>query len=88
VPGLELDAGLVERLRTVVREQVSPRHVPDEVVQVPAVPHTATGKKLEVPLKRIAQGVAVERALNLGAVDDPAAVRWFAEHLRQRAAAR
>ena len=87
-PGLELDAGLVERLRSVVREQVSPRHVPDEVVQVPAVPHTATGKKLEVPLKRIAQGVAVQRALTLGAVDDPAAVRWFAEYLAQRTSSR
>jgi len=87
-PGVELDAGLVERLRAVVRDEVSPRHVPDEVVQVPAVPHTATGKKLEVPLKRIAQGVAVERALNLGAVDDPEAVRWFAEHLAQRASRR
>lgn len=86
VPGVELDAALISRLRAVVREQASPRHVPDEVVAVPAIPHTATGKKLEVPLKRIAQGIAVERALHLGAVDDPAAVQWFVEHFAQRAA--
>ena len=82
--GVELDDDLVERIRARVREHASPRHVPDEVVAVPAVPHTATGKKLEVPLKRIAQGVPVEQALNLGAVDDPAAVHWFAEHFAAR----
>ena len=87
-PGVDLDDALVARLKAAVREQASPRHVPDEVIAVPAVPHTATGKKLEVPLKRIAQGVPVERALTLGAVDDPAAVRWFAEQLPARAAAR
>ncbi len=84
VPGVDLDDTLVARLKTVVREQASPRHVPDEVIAVPAVPHTATGKKLEVPLKRIAQGVAPEKALNVGAVDDPAAVQWFVDLLRSR----
>ncbi len=83
--GAVLDDALVERITRAVREQASPRHVPDEVLAVPAVPHTMTGKKLEVPLKRIAQGVPVDRALNLGAVDDPDAVRWFAEHLTARA---
>lgn len=84
--GVDLDDALVARLKAAVREQASPRHVPDEVVAVPAIPHTATGKKLEVPLKRIAQGTTVERALHLGAVDDPAAVRWFVDYFAQRAA--
>ncbi len=88
VPGRSLDEPLVERIRAAVRDGASPRHVPEEVVQVPAVPHTSTGKKLEVPLKRIAQGVAVERAVDLGAVDDPEAVRWFAEFLAGRARGR
>ena len=79
-----LDAALVEQVKQVVREQASPRHVPDEVIAVPAVPHTSTGKKLEVPLKRIAQGVPVGKALNLGSVDDPAAVHWFVQFLQQR----
>ncbi len=83
-PGVDLDDALVQRVRERVRDDASPRHVPDEVVAVPAVPHTATGKKLEVPLKRIAQGVPVERALNLGAVDDPEAVRWFVRYLAGR----
>lgn len=77
--GAVLDEELVDRIRAAVRTQASPRHVPDEVLEVPAIPHTTTGKKLEVPIKRIFQGVAVERACNLGAVDDPAAVTWFAD---------
>ncbi len=84
VPDVELDDALVARIKAVVREQASPRHVPDEVVAVPAIPHTATGKKLEVPLKRIAQGIAVERALHLGAVDDPTAVQWFVDYFADR----
>ena len=85
--GAVLDEQLVDRIRSAVRTQASPRHVPDEVLEVPAIPHTTTGKKLEVPIKRIFQGVAVERACNLGAVDDPAAVTWFADLAgrRQRA---
>lgn len=82
--GVTLDDDLVARIQSEVREKASPRHVPDEVVAVPAIPHTSTGKKLEVPLKRIAQGVPVDKALNLGAVDDPDAVRWFVDHLALR----
>jgi len=86
--GVELDDDLVARVKAAVREQASPRHVPDEVVAVPAVPHTTTGKKLEVPLKRMAQGVPLDKALTLGAVDDPEAVRWFADLLAERASRR
>ena len=77
-PGAELDEALIAGIRDAVRTQASPRHVPDEVLQTPAIPHTATGKKLEVPIKRIIQGTPVDKACNLGAVDDPDAVRWFA----------
>ena len=84
--GLVLDDDLTARIRARVREQASPRHVPDEVVQCPAVPRTTTGKKLEVPLKRIAQGVPVDRALNRGSVADPASVDWFVAFLGGRGA--
>ncbi|MCU1693035.1 MAG: acetoacetyl-CoA synthase [Frankiales bacterium] len=84
--GVALDDDLVARIRQRVREQASPRHVPDEVVQVPAVPRTATGKKLEVPLKRMAQGVPVDQALNLGSVGDPSSVEWFVGYLAGRGA--
>lgn len=85
VDGARLDDALTARIATAVREKASPRHVPDEVVAVPGIPHTSTGKKLEVPLKRMAQGVPVAQALNLGAVDDPEAVAWFGRYFAERA---
>jgi acetoacetyl-CoA synthetase len=58
--GLELDDGLRARIRKELRTSLSPRHVPDEVASVPAVPRNLTGKKLELPVKRILQGAALE----------------------------
>ncbi|SDE42272.1 acetoacetyl-CoA synthetase [Blastococcus fimeti] len=83
-PGEELTEELVARLRAVIREQASPRHVPDEILAVPAVPHTRTGKRLEVPLKRLFQGVDPAKAVNVGTVDDPAAVEHYVELARRR----
>ncbi|MGY1710065.1 acetoacetate--CoA ligase [Geodermatophilus sp. SYSU D00758] len=83
-PGTELTEELTGRIRAAIRRQASPRHVPDEVLVVPAVPHTRTGKRLEVPLKRLFQGVAPEKALNVGAVDDPAAVEHYVQLARSR----
>lgn len=84
-PGVELTEELVARLRSVIREQASPRHVPDEIIAVPAVPHTRTGKRLEVPLKRLFQGVDPVKAVNVGTVDDPAAVEHYVALARERA---
>jgi acetoacetyl-CoA synthetase len=85
-PGHELTDDVVARIKAAVRTEASPRHVPDEVLAVPGVPHTRTGKRLEVPLKRLFQGVDPERALNLGAVDDPALVEHFLGLARARGA--
>ena len=83
---MTLDDELVKRIKDAVRTEASPRHVPDEVIATPAIPHTTTGKKLEVPIKRIFQGVSAEKALNLGAVDSPDAVRWFVDLAARRSA--
>lgn len=80
----ELDDELVAAIRTRLREKASPRHVPDEVFAVPAIPHTRTGKKLEVPVKRILSGVPVEKAVSLDAVDDPGALDFFVALARER----
>jgi acetoacetyl-CoA synthetase len=82
--GEELTDELVTRIKTAIREQASPRHVPDEIIAVPGVPHTRTGKRLEVPLKRLFQGVDPARALNVGAVDDAAAVEHYVQLARER----
>ncbi|WP_255358526.1 AMP-binding protein [Pseudonocardia sp. EC080610-09] len=55
----DLDDDLRGRIRTLVRADISPRHVPDLVVVVPAIPYTLTGKKCEIPVKRLLQGDAV-----------------------------
>ncbi|MGY1801682.1 acetoacetate--CoA ligase [Blastococcus sp. SYSU D00922] len=76
-PGQELTDELAGRLRAAIREQASPRHVPDEIIAVPGVPHTRTGKRLEVPLKKLFQGVDPARAVNTGAVDDASLVDHY-----------
>jgi acetoacetyl-CoA synthetase len=60
-------------IRGAIREQLSPRHVPDAIVFVSALPRNSNGKRLEVPLKRAAQGVPIEQAIDLTALADPAA---------------
>ncbi|KQS66522.1 acetoacetate--CoA ligase [Modestobacter sp. Leaf380] len=82
--GFELTDALVTEIREAVKRNASPRHVPDEVIVVPGVPHTRTGKRLEVPLKRLFQGVAPEKALNLGAVDDAGVVQHYVDLAAER----
>lgn len=81
--GHSLDDATRERIMSSIRTDASPRHVPDEILEVPAIPHTRTGKKLEIPVKRILQGVAIERATNADAVDDADALSYFAIFSRQ-----
>jgi acetoacetyl-CoA synthetase len=73
-PGVELDGELEGRLRDLVRRELSPRHVPDEVHAIAEVPRTLSGKKLEVPVKRILTGVPLERAVSEGALANPDAI--------------
>ncbi len=76
-------AALSEELRDAIvgalREQLSPRHVPDSIVVVPAIPYTLTGKKLEVPVKRILQGFELGRAASVDALADPDALCCYVE---------
>ena len=77
--GVTLDDALKTRINDVIRRQCSPRHVPDEIRAVPAIPHTLTGKRLEVPVKRLIQGFPLERAVNPGVVDRPDLLDYYAE---------
>ncbi|MFV0406928.1 MAG: acetoacetate--CoA ligase [Propioniciclava sp.] len=76
--GIEIDEGLRQKIATALRSEYSPRHVPDEIIEAPAIPRTMTGKKLEVPIKRILQGIPLEKAAAASAVDDPSLLEWFA----------
>ena len=75
--GSALDEDLKHRLRAALKAQLSPRHVPDEIHQVPGIPRTLSGKKLEVPVRRILHGTDPERAADPNALADPDVLRYF-----------
>jgi acetoacetyl-CoA synthetase len=76
--GAQLDEALVGSIRRRVREHCSPRHVPDEIVQIAEVPRTLSGKKLEVPVKKILTGADPEGAASRDSLANPAALDVFA----------
>jgi len=82
--GQTLTPELVDRVKGRIRANVSPRHVPDEVIAVPALPHTMTGKRLEVPVKRLLQGADLSTVANPAALDDAAALEQFVDIGRRR----
>ena len=77
--------GLRKRIADALRYALSPRHAPDTIVAVPAIPRTLTGKKLEVPVKRILTGAEVADVAARDALVDPAALEAFADYAGQRA---
>jgi acetoacetyl-CoA synthetase len=83
--GAELDDDLVAEIRTRIREDCSPRHVPNEIVKVDAVPRTLSGKVLELPVKRILMGTDPEQAASRDSLANPEALDAFAAFSRERA---
>ncbi|GGY67687.1 acetoacetate--CoA ligase [Streptomyces xanthochromogenes] len=82
--GAVLDEALRTRIKRAIREQLSPRHVPDEIIEAPGVPHTLTGKRIEVPIKRLLQGAALDKAVNPGSVDNLDLLRFYEDIARKR----
>ena len=80
--GRVLDDDLVGAIKAEIRTRLSPRHVPDEVIAAPGIPHTRTGKKLEVPITAILSGR--DTSLDLRAVDRPDLIDWFRGRARDR----
>ena len=83
--GIVLDAALAARIRAEVRTALSPRHVPNDVFQVRAVPRTLSGKKMELPVKKLLTGTPAEQVFKPGAMADAGAVDWFVDFAAQRA---
>jgi acetoacetyl-CoA synthetase len=83
--GLTLDDALRSRIARELRTNLSPRHIPDEIYQVRAVPRTLSAKKLEVPVKRILTGTPVEEAAAKGALVNPESLTAFEALAKQRA---
>ncbi len=75
--GEHLTDSLQQQINTALRHQCSPRHVPDSIQVVPDIPYTLSGKKMEVPVKKILLGMEVGSSLNRDAIRNPAAIDWF-----------
>ncbi|GAA4822053.1 acetoacetate--CoA ligase [Nocardioides caeni] len=84
---IDLDEALIARIKDAVRTHASPRHVPDEVLRAPGIPHTRTGKKLEVPVKKVLADQDLGGAYDPGSVDAPELLDWFRRVGRERRAA-
>ncbi|WNI19330.1 acetoacetate--CoA ligase [Actinacidiphila sp. ITFR-21] len=83
--GAELDDALRDRVRAAIRGELSPRHVPDEIIAAPGIPHTLTGKRIEVPVKRLFQGAGLDSTVNPGSVDDLTVLRFYERLAAERA---
>jgi len=84
--GAELDDELTAEIRRRIREDCSPRHVPDEVRAAPAIPRTLSGKILEVPVKRLLTGARMEDVASRDSLANPEALDWFARLAAERTA--
>jgi acetoacetyl-CoA synthetase len=80
--GQALDEPTTEKIRATLRREYSPRHVPDKVYLVDDIPTTLTGKKLEVPVRRILMGVPIEKAANRDAVANPKSLDYFVQYAK------
>ncbi len=76
--GDELDDALAAEIRRRIREDCSPRHVPDEVIAAPGIPRTLSGKSLEVPVKRLLTGASIDAVASRDSLANPEALDWFA----------
>jgi acetoacetyl-CoA synthetase len=84
-PGTQIDDALRERIVAAIRSELSPRYVPDEIIEAPGVPLTRTGKLLELPIKRVLQG-ARPTTVNRDAAADEAILEWYVDFAQTRRA--
>ncbi len=82
--GTTLDDSLKTRIKEQLRRNVSPHHVPDEILQIAEVPRTLSGKKLEVPIKKLFLGVPVEKAVSMDALANPQSIAYFIDLAQEK----
>jgi acetoacetyl-CoA synthetase len=81
-PGIKLDKSIHERICAALRNEYTPRHVPDRIYQVEDIPVTLSGKKMEVPVRKILMGVPVEKAANKHTMPNPGSLDFFVEYAK------
>lgn len=84
--GLVLDDGLRARINDAIRASLSPRFLPDEIVQVAEVPRTLSGKKQELPVKKLLLGQPMDKVVNPDAMANPGCLAWYVDFAARRAA--
>jgi acetoacetyl-CoA synthetase len=84
--GLVLDAALTARIHSAIRQGLGPRYVPSQTLQVQAIPRTLSGKKMELPVKKLLLGADPAKVMNRDAMANAAAVDWFIDYARRRGA--
>ncbi len=77
--GAVLDESLTKKIKQKIRRDISPRHVPNEIFMVEQIPYTLSGKKMEIPIRKILLGQKVEKAANPGAMRNPESVQFFVD---------
>jgi acetoacetyl-CoA synthetase len=82
---LKLDDDIDKKIRQTLREKYSPRHVPEKIYQVDEIPYTLTGKKMEVPVRKILMGVPEEKAANRNVMANPSSLDYFIRFAEERA---
>jgi acetoacetyl-CoA synthetase len=85
-PGHVLDAAMKARINDAIKTALSPRFVPNEILAVPEIPRTLSGKKQELPIKKLLLGQPLEKVVNRDAMANPACLGWYVEFARQYAA--
>lgn len=82
--GVAFDEALDQRIREKIRTQLSGRHVPNDIYAVSEIPRTLTGKKMELPIKKLLLGMPLEKVANPDAMSNPGCLQWYAEFAAQR----
>jgi len=85
-PGVRLDDTLRARINTRIRETLSARHAPDEIIAITEVPRTLSGKKMELPVKRLLLGQPAQKVVHADAMANPSSLAWFVDFARARSA--
>ncbi|MHA7599987.1 acetoacetate--CoA ligase [Alicycliphilus sp. T452] len=83
-PGAALDDALRARIDAAIRNALSPRFVPDDIVQVAEVPRTLSGKKQELPIKKLLLGQPLARVVNQEAMANPGCLSWYVDYAARR----
>jgi acetoacetyl-CoA synthetase len=76
-PGKTLNIDIQTKIKHQLKIEYSPRHVPDEIIEVEDIPYTISGKKMEAPIKKILLGMPLEKSINFDAMRNPESVDFF-----------